>query len=223
MNQFKQLTLAFLLVSIGSTLSAQSLAVKGGLNLANTNISDDSGLFEDDFFDTDNRTTFHLGLMADFPLGNILSFQTGLIYQNRGNKTETSFTFLGETFSTKNITRLTYVDIPLTLKANFELGDLNAYVYGGGYLGVALSGEAEEEYIEDGETVTETIDIEFGDDGDFNRLDYGALVGAGIEMNSIFVELSYSLGLANISTIDRDDFSINNRLLSLSLGYRFIK
>ena len=221
MIQFRQFFMGALVLFLGTSLSAQSFAVKGGLNLANTSTTDDSGVFGDEFFDTDNRTTFHLGLMADFPLGNILSFQPGLIYQNRGNQSETTISFLGQSFTSSSTLRLTYLDVPLTLKANFELGELNTYVYGGGYLGFALTGEAEIESIENGETVTETSDIEFGEDNSFSRLDYGALVGAGIEMNSIFIELSYSLGLANISTVDSDDFSINNRLISLSVGYRF--
>ena len=220
MNQFKQLCMGVLLLFLGTSLSAQSLAVKGGLNLANVSISDDG---EEEDFDTDNLTTFHLGLMADFPMGNVLSFQTGLIYQNRGFKSEFSETFLGETFSSEGSLKLSYVDIPLTLKANFELGGVTAYVYGGGYLGVGITGESKSKTTIGGITETETEDVEFGEDGDFNRLDYGALIGAGVEVNSVFVELSYGLGLANISSFDSDDFSVKNRLISLSLGYRFLK
>ncbi len=221
MNQFRQLCMGVLLLFLGTSLSAQSFAVKGGLNLANVSVSDDSGLFEDDDFDTDNRTTFHLGLMADFPMGNVLSFQTGLIYQNRGYKIEGSEDFFGVNITSKATQKVTYLDLPLTLKASFELGSVTAYVYGGGYLGVGLSGEVEAESTTAGQTQTSTEDLEFGDDGDIKRLDYGALIGAGVEVNSVFVELSYGLGLADISVVDSDDFSINNRLISLSLGYRF--
>jgi hypothetical protein len=223
MNQFKQLCLGALLLFVGTSLSAQSFAVKGGLNLANVSISDDSGIIEDDIFETDIRTTFHLGLMADFPLGNVLSFQTGLIYQNRGFKSEFSETFPGETFSSEGSLKLSYLDIPLSIKANFELGGVTAYVYGGGYLGVGITGESESKTTIGGITETETEDVEFGSDDGPKRLDYGALVGAGVELNSVFVELSYGLGLSNLIDEDSDDFSMNNRLLSLSLGYRFIK
>lgn len=223
MNQFRQLCLGALLLFVGTSLSAQSFAVKGGLNLANVNLSDDSGQSEEEDLDTDSRTTFHLGLMADFPLGNVLSFQTGLIYQNRGFKTEFSETFLGETFSSEGTLKLSYLDIPLSIKANFELGEVTAYIYGGGYLGVGITGESESKTTIGGITETDTEDIEFGGDDGPPRLDYGALVGAGVELNSVFVELSYGLGLSNLIDNGDDDFSMNNRLLSLSLGYRFIK
>jgi len=220
MIQFRQLCLGALLLFIGTSLSAQSFAVKGGLNLANVNISDDSGLSEEEDLDTDTRTTFHLGLMADFPLGNVLSFQTGLIYQNRGYKSEFSRTVFGETISTEGSVKFSYLDIPLTIKANFELGGVTAYVYGGGYLGVGITGESESKTTIGGITETETEDIDFGSDDGPKRLDYGALVGAGVELNSVFVELSYGLGLSNLIDEDSDDFSMNNRLISLSLGYR---
>ena len=124
MNYFKQLTLAFLLLSIGSSLTAQGLAVKGGLNLANASVSTTNLDGQEVDLDTDSRTTFNIGLIADFPLGNVLSFRTGLVYQNRGFKQELSETFFGETFSSKTSFKLSYLDIPLTLRANFELGGL---------------------------------------------------------------------------------------------------
>jgi len=216
MNYFKQLTLIFLFAFLGSTLSGQSLAVKGGLNLANVNISADG----EDAQDTDSRTSFNLGLMADFPLGNVLSFQTGLIYQNRGFKTEMPIDFFGQVFNTEVTSKVTYLDVPLTVKGNFDLGQIGLYVYGGGYVGVALSGETESKASAGGMSETNTEDIEFGDDGQLKRLDFGALIGAGVEFNSIFVEVSYGLGLADIANDDIDDLSNKNRLLSLSLGYR---
>jgi len=222
MTQFRQLCFGAFLLFVGTSLAAQSLAVKGGVNLANVSISDDSGIIEDDLFDPDNRTTFHLGLMADFPLGNVLSFQTGLIYQNRGSKSEFSETFDGETFSSETL-KISYLDIPLTIKANFELGGVTAYVYGGGYLGVGITGESESKTIIGGITDTDTEDVEFGSDDGPKRLDYGALFGTGVELNSVFVELSYGLGLSNLIKEDSEDYSMNNRLISLSLGYRFIK
>jgi hypothetical protein len=216
MNYFKQLTLAFLLVFIGSSLSAQGLAVKGGLNLANVSFSSDGG--ED--LDTDSRTTFNLGLLADFPLGNVLSFRTGLVYQNRGFKSEMPIEFFGETLNTEINQKVSYLDIPLTIKGNFEMGNLGLYVFGGGYVGLGLSGEVETTTSAGGMSETETVDIEF-EEGGLKRLDYGALIGLGVDINYIFVEVSYGLGLADIADDNNDDVSTKNRLLSLSVGYRF--
>lgn len=223
MNQFRQLCLGALLLFVGTSLSAQSFAVKGGLNLANISYSDGGQVFGGEAADndTDIRTTFHLGATVDFPIGNVLSFQTGLIYQNRGTQQEFSETVDGITETSKANLQIAYLDIPLTLKANFDLGNMSAYVYGGGYVGVGLSGQAEIEVDAGGFSFSDSFDIEFGEDGDLNRLDYGALIGAGVEFNSIFVEVSYGLGLANIFPDPVNDESGKNRLISLSLGYRF--
>ncbi len=223
MNQFRQLCLGAILLFVGSSLSAQSFAVKGGLNLANISYSDGGQIIEDVAMDTDTdiRTTFHLGATVDFPIGNVLSFQTGLIYQNRGTQQEFSETVDGITGTSKTTLQIAYLDIPLTLKANFDLGSLSAYVYGGGYVGVGLSGQAEIEVDAGGLSFSDSFDLEFGEDEALNRLDYGALVGAGLEFNSMFVEVSYGLGLANLIPDPIDDESSKNRLISLSLGYRF--
>ncbi len=221
MNQFRQLCLGALLLFVGSSLSAQSFAVKGGLNLTKISYSDGGQIFEGSRMvtDPDIRTTFHLGATVDFPIGNVLSFQTGLIYQNRDFVIGSSGENGGVDFEA--LFKVAYVDLPITLKADFELGELGAYVYGGGYVGAGLSGDGESTTTIAGITETDTGDIEFGEDGDLNRLDYGALIGAGVEFNSIFVEVSYGLGLANIFPDPVNDESGKNRLLSLSLGYRF--
>jgi hypothetical protein len=56
---------------------------------------------------------------------------------------------------------------------------------------------------------------EFG----LKRLDYGLLFGAGMEYKSFQFEVSYALGLANISAITEDNISVKNTVLSISVGY----
>jgi len=53
------------------------------------------------------------------------------------------------------------------------------------------------------------------------RLDFGLTGGAGIEINFIQIDLSYGLGLANISSYTNDGDKINNRVLGIFLGYKF--
>jgi hypothetical protein len=45
--------------------------------------------------------------------------------------------------------------------------------------------------------------------------------GAGVEINSVLIGLNYSLGLGNISPNTDNGNMINNRVLGLSVGYKF--
>jgi outer membrane protein W len=94
----------------------------------------------------------------------------------------------------------------------------------GPYVGIGLSGKMKGEVSIDGETTSQEIDIEWGSDiasSDLKRMDFGLIIGAGVELNSIQIGLNYSLGLANISP--QTNVKIRNRVLGISVGYRFGK
>lgn len=90
---------------------------------------------------------------------------------------------------------------------------------------MGLSGKSKYEVTDWDETETETEeeDIKWGSDyeSDFKRLDFGLTMGAGVEINSIQIGLTYGLGLANISPSTDNGSKINNRVLGLSVGYKF--
>jgi hypothetical protein len=46
-------------------------------------------------------------------------------------------------------------------------------------------------------------------------------MGARVEINSILIGANYGLGLANISNYASDGSSVHNRVLSISVGYKF--
>lgn len=47
------------------------------------------------------------------------------------------------------------------------------------------------------------------------------ILGAGVGVNSVEVGLTYGLGLANISPDTEDGFRISNRVIAVSIGYKF--
>ena len=91
----------------------------------------------------------------------------------------------------------------------------------GPYVGIGLSGKMKGEVSIDGETTSQEIDIEWGSDidSDFKRMDFGLIVGTGVELNSIQIGLNYSLGLANI--LPQNNVKFRNRVLGISFGYKF--
>ena len=74
------------------------------------------------------------------------------------------------------------------------------------------------------EELAQEEDVEWGSDkekDDLKRLDFGLTMGGGVEINSIQIGLTYALGLANISSYTDYGTKINNRVLGLSVGYKF--
>ncbi len=55
------------------------------------------------------------------------------------------------------------------------------------------------------------------------RMDFGINVGAGIELGSIGIGVQYGVGLNRLSTMGIDDENNRNRVLSLSVSYKFAK
>lgn len=201
-------------------LFAQNFGLKGGLNLSTMLIKDDD-TYIDDF---KMKPGFNIGATAEFPLAEMISFETGLLLSTKGFKISEEETFMGETIEMEGKMNLLYLDIPLTAKATFDLGGAKIYGVFGPYLGIGLIGKIKSETTYDGETETDEEDIEWGsdeDESDLKRLDFGLTMGAGVEINFIQIGLTYGLGLANISPYTDGGSKINNRVLGLSVGYKF--
>lgn len=217
--------LKLLIVVIGFTMTtesyAQTFGVKAGLNLSNMLVEDDDDTYSDDF---KVNPGFHVGATAEFPITELFSFETGLLLSTKGFKVSEEETFMGETVKYESKLNLIYLDIPLTAKASFDLGGARIYGVFGPYIGMGLSGKSKFEITAMGETETDEEDIKWGSDEDedeFKRLDLGLTMGAGVEISSIQIGLSYGLGLANISTYTDGGSKISNRVLGISVGYKF--
>ena len=220
-NSVKLFVIVIAFTMATDELIAQNFGIKAGLNLSNMLIKDDDDTYSDDF---KMKPGFHIGATAEFQLTEMFSFETGLLLSTKGFKMSEEETYMGETYKYESKLNLLYLDIPLTAKASFDLGGAKIYGAFGPYLGIGLSGKSKHEETYDGETESEEEDIEWGSDEDesnLKRLDFGLTMGAGVEINSIQIGLSYALGLANISPYTDGGSKINNRVLGLSVGYKF--
>lgn len=218
MKYLGKLFVVVIAFTMTTELFAQNFGIKAGLNLSNMLVKADDETYSDDF---KMNPGFHIGVTAEFPLAEMISFETGLLLSTKGFKIEEE-TFFGETYKAAEKLNLLYLDIPLTAKATFDLGGAKIYGVFGPYVGMGLSGKTKRVATFDGETVTEERDIQWGsdDESDLKRLDYGLTMGAGVEINSIQIGLTYGLGLANISSVPGRP-KINNRVLGLSVVYKF--
>ena len=205
----------FFLIIIISMISfhsyAQSFGVKGGLNLANMIVEDeDGGPITGD--ELKMNPGFHIGAAFDYPFSDILSLETGLILNTKGFK-------IKEELSAITLkTNLIYIDIPITLKASYDLGGVKLYGLAGPYVGMGLSGKNKVEM--DDETDSEKIVWGNNVDTDnYKRLDMGLSFGGGIEISTIQIGISYDLGLANIFPDNDYGYIAKNRVLKFSVGY----
>lgn len=221
MKKFVKLLMVIFLIALATNTFAQNIGIEAGLNLANQRMEIDGETLSDDF---DTHLGFHAGLIAEFPLSMMVSFETGLLFTTRGFGMDFTETIEGETIGVKGKTNLYYLDIPITAKVNFGSEMLNFYGKLGPYIGIGLMGTRESEFSFLGQTSpSQEEDINWGstDDDDYRRLDYGLTAGVGVEMRPVRLGVSYDWGLANIVPVQDDDAKINNQVIRISLAYLF--
>ena len=206
-------------ISVSVQSHAQVFGVKTGLNLSNMLVKDDEETQSDDF---ELKPGFHAGLTAEFPLTELLSFETGLLLSTKGFKDIGEDTYWGETESYKAKLNLYYLDVPLTAKATIDLGRAGIYGLLGPYIGVGLSGKSKHETDSGDMTVTYEEVVKWGStkiEDDLKRLDFGLMTGAGVKISSLQIGITYGLGLANISPDTEGGFRVKNRVFGFSVGY----
>ena len=222
MKNLEKILIVVFIAILASESFAQTYGIKAGLNLSNLIMKAGGETWSDDF---KMNPGFHVGPTAEFPISEVFSFETAFLLSTKGFRISEKETFQDETFEYKTKCNLLYLDVPLNAKASFRVSE-KASIYGvlGPYLGIGLTGKTKNENSYNGEKHKEEEDIKWGSDeeNDFlKRLDYGLTFGAGVDFKSIQFGMSYGLGLANISTYTDDDVKIKNRVLGISVGYRF--
>ncbi|MGB3607396.1 MAG: porin family protein [Psychroserpens sp.] len=208
----KKLFLCAALAVFGfSNVGAQDVTfgAKAGVNFAS---------FGGDLEDLDGRTSFHLGVVAEFAISEKFSVQPELLFSGQGAGAEFSETFFGETISSETTFNLSYLNLPIMAKYYVADGfSLEA----GPYVGFLIGGESEETFSGGGESGSETEDsTEL-----FKGLDFGLGVGTSYKLESgLFFSARYNLGLADITDADDGDDApkINNNVIQISVGYFFL-
>ena len=214
----KKAVLTFVLgvLCAAATFAQISVLPKIGLNLSNV-------AFESDKIPTDDQR----GVLAGLAVGaevNVkftgpLSFQTGLLYSERGygGREELSGKY-----------RLNYLEIPLLGKATLDAGPIDVYVNGGFGLGYLLGGYYDGDlsfgifrFEDEGKIKLSNESDGFGRI-DANRLDVGLLLGGGVNYSlipkvSTFLDLRYNHGLTDY---DREEIS-KHRTFTIAIGMEF--
>ena len=216
-----KITIVVLVTMLLTDVYAQKVGVKAGLNFANMLMKDDEETYSDEF---DMKPGFHIGATVEFPLSDMISFEPGLMVSTKGFKMSDEGSEMGISYEYETKANLVYLDIPLNLKAGLHVGGAKVYGLVGPYGGIGMTGKFKNEVTVGGETEEDEDDIEWGSDeekSDIKRLDFGLTVGAGVEISSFEVGVSYGLGLMNISPYTEDGTKMANRVFAVSVGYKF--
>jgi hypothetical protein len=224
------LSLFAALTLVSGSVMAQSAQIKAGVNLANISITDDGSVN-----DAKQLTSFHVGLIAEVPLGSdFITLQPGLFYTGKGSKTQSgntgSGTYSKQTFSPK------YIEVPANIVFKLKVGKEGRVFAGAGpYVAIGITGKNTIEGRFAGVDYSGEKDIKFSNDdpatwnqeegagfGILRRFDYGLNGTAGIESKSLVLSVNYGYGLAKLqsgSNSSADDAN-KHRVLSLSIGFK---
>ncbi len=194
MNRFRYYVITLTILFFAAPAAAQfSVGVIAGANFANLSLTDDG---EDE--DTNRRTTFGGGIVADFMLGPdmVVSFQP-MILGKGAEQDETENFFEAEI-------KLSYIELPILFRYLFGSGNVRPFVEAGPSIGFLSSAEVE---FGDGDE----IDIE----NQVKSTDFSIVFGGGAELpvgnNSAFVVFRYAAGLSNVGEDADDDDDLKTK------------
>lgn len=190
-----------------SDSKAVQLGAKGGVNF--------SKLTGDDFEDVDARTSFNVGLVAELPLSERISFQPELFYSGQGFDIVQSEDRIFDTSEDVEY-QLDYIQVPLLLKAYLIKG-LSVEV--GPQFGFKIHEEFDSEPNADGG------DVEIDEDDSYVKdFDTSLALGTSYKFDSgFFVSARYTMGLTSIFKDDTlfENVDGKNEVLQVGLGFMF--
>jgi hypothetical protein len=226
----KLFLMAVAATAIGSA-DAQLFYAQGGVNLANIT-KNNAG----ETSDNNMLTTFNAGLLGRFGISKIFDLETGLLFTGRGSKAETYFSGDMDNNYIKSTFNPYYIELPLNAVIKFPFdakGENSFFVNAGPYVAMGIAGKAKRETKFIGITSNSTTTIQFNNDDPstseqedaaydkLKRFDFGANVGAGVDLGSVILKANYGLGFSKINsteTNNSDNDKNKYRTLSLSVG-----
>lgn len=177
-------SVSLLLLSLTSlTCHAQEqktmqFGVKGGLNLSNLNTSDASS--------SDMLVGFNIGVFDKLPVSNFLAIQPEFYISTKGASVTYNNLFVDGTAKFN----LTYLEVPLlcvvnvTKLLNIQFGPYVAYLVDGKVKNVANVSLFNFE---------QNINV-----NNYNRIDAGVVLGAGLDVGAITLGARYNLGMTKV-------------------------
>ncbi len=183
---------------------AVSWGVKGGVNFATLNGGDIDS--------PDSRTSFHAGVLAEFPLADIFSLQAEVFYSGQGAEFNVPYltgNILNPVGSRKVELQLDYINVPVLAKF---------YVM----KGLSLEAGPQFSFLLNDEWDTDPT----GNNGDepspirqtAKTFEFGVVGGLTFQTEmGLFATARYNQGITDIA----DDLNVQNSVFQIGVGYKF--
>jgi len=199
----KLLSVAFLLVCSVSFIQAQDDATSngksGGFGIrAGVNIASHDFENGDLLNDTKSKFGVDLAILYAIPLGGgTFMLQPELHWLQKGS-------VINDINNTKITSTLNYLELPILLRLNFG-GNVKLFALGGVSAGYLLGGK-----LEGGNVADDVKDI-------YEDLDFSGILGLGIGLGPIEIDVRYHAGLSDIVNND-GNLSSYGKITSSSFG-----
>lgn len=180
----------------------------------------------------------HIGVILKMRIKKGISIQSSILYSTKESTLESSYSgsSTGDYLSGQENRKvqLSYIDIPINLNLNYNIGQIELYFSLGPYLASGISGtyqyNSSSTYINNGpqpaeETITTSVydgKIRWGASQlEDKQFDYGFNYGIGIEFKSFQLSGKHNI---NLGIGDNRDYrnTLKNNLFQVSLAYFFI-
>lgn len=225
-RKFKQVLAVLLVAATFGMAQAQDISIGGklGYNFATMSSPDVVDAVTPDF-KTTSTTLF--GVVAEVGINEWLSFQPELDFVKKGFKIKEGLDIDLFDFELpvggQAHTQFSYVDVPLLAKLKFGTEGFGGFVTVGPNIGYALNGKVKTEanlIITDINTGKYDLDL---DNINYERFEIGASLGAGLQYvtsgGKFFAEARYQHGFTQVYDIPVVNDQVQNRGVSLSIGY----
>ena len=192
------LLLVVAIVGVSASSNAQeywNFGIKGGANFSN--------MSSDGYENNNSRTGFHLGVLAEIPVGDRFSLQPEVLYSTQGTKDE------GANYTDEY--KLDYIQVPLIAK--FYLID-----------GLALEAGPSFNFLVNEEYNYESNLLDIRADSELaSTFELGGALGASYRFNNgFFLNGRYVLGFTDAFDSDNfDEDAIKNNGFQLGVGFQF--
>lgn len=201
--------------------SAQLFGIGGraGLNISNLSGDFDFGFGNVNF---SPKTGIMVGGSFNIRLIPFISLQPEIIYTEKGAKLD-EIEMLGQRIPADGSVDLTYLEVPILLKARLPVPGLSPIVYAGPAIAFNLDAGWDSDIPDVGGIQFDGDEIDLKDY--VKSTDLGFVFGAGIEFGApvlkINLEARYTMGITELDDSEDFDLGVRNNVISIILGVTF--
>ena len=213
--------LSFVLFS--NVSHGQDIYLLGGINFSKLGQQKDNT----SSINREYRPGFHIGPAVAMKLNDHFDLAPALLFSLKREYSESTMyipsfdnTNTSYRYDFKSSINAYYLDLPITLKFNFKLGEQKLYALAGPYVNLLLFDDTTTELFVD----SEPTDMENQFEEKFsNRIDYGIQIGLGAQLETYIIQATYDYGFYRKIKYENIpvEASSRNAVARITLGYKF--